>query len=236
MPIIPRTWRIDFELDIMRDYLNYIHAYFEGERRELIEQIEKMSQGLSGEEQHTLYESFEDELSPLSEDFPSLFHTGFVISWYSFIETSLLGVCTEFNLKLEISAQDRPISDSGIFRARKFLKDAAKYEINNSHWQELLYINFIRNKIVHDEGKIIAYTSKDIDENRNYEILEIIKDNPFFLDMEHNQFLFIQKFSLLAYKRGFITLAPSFGFCTYLVDYSYIMLHKIYDDLEKLGI
>jgi hypothetical protein len=233
MPMVPRTWRIDKELNLMDRYLEYLASYFQTQREDLVGWIERMAEGLDEEERHYLYEDFQDDLAPLEKSFPHLFYSSFVMSWYSFIETSLLRICMDYDLRIEITAQDRGLSESGIYRAKKFLRDAAGYAIDETHWRELQAIHFVRNKLVHEQGMVSTYSDRPDDDSRHH--YEAVEGFPFYVEVDNHRLQYLQRFSLLVYKGPTFILVPSLNFCQHLVDFAREMLHKIYGDLETVS-
>ena len=225
-----RYWLITAELEGMSRYLDIVASSLQYHLQGFEESIEAMASKMTDEDQAEFFEVCQDEYIELKEDFPRRLYSSFVVSWYSFAENELLRLCDNLSLTITISVRDRDRPDKGIGRARRFLAEAARYNIKNDHWQELTTIRKIRNKIVHGHPRF-AYTY-DKPQDGDAKIVPVqIDDSSAFLHIDPNLHRYLEKHALLTFARPFFTIDPSLDYCQYLVGFGKEVISKIYEDL-----
>ncbi len=234
MPLVPRTFWVDVELETLSTYLAHMSSYVATRQAELQNTLEEMTKDLDPEDRHDAYEFYSDEIDQLEREFPRLLFSGYVTSCYSFIETQLLRLCHEHKLSLVVTAEDREPQETGIYRARKFLKDAAGYQIPARLWQELLQINFIRNRLVHERGRLPTFGARPEDDDRNYEAITVVEDYPYYVRIDRNNFTYLQQFDLIRYEGPTFVVQPTPAFCQHITGFAKALFHAIYDDLAAM--
>ena len=148
---MPLNWGrslVSFEMDQLERYLDLIHASIIANEEQFYASMEEIASTLTEDDKEVFYEGHEGDFLELSEDFPRILFSSFVVSWYSFVEDHLISFCRKRNLNILISIEDNEHYGSGIRRAHKFLNRSAEYQIDNEHWRELILIGKVRNKIV----------------------------------------------------------------------------------------
>jgi len=221
-----RYWLLINELEQRGKYLDVVHLSLQDYRERFEESVKQMANELPEKDRGEFYEAYLDEYIELNEDFPRQLYSSFVVSWYSLVEHELIRLCESLKLKITLTIRDRTDLGKGIRRARRFLEEVANYEIDNKHWQELVIIGNIRNKIVH-EGQILNYSRKGAEDNT----VEVkINGEVFFVYAESNLCSYLEKHKLLKIH-GLILINPSFEYCKYLVKLGQEFFEKIYRDL-----
>jgi len=226
-------WLISEELEQMGKYLDLLHTAISDNQNQLDASIKKFTETLSTEDKKIFYESYEneffDEFFELNADFPRLLFSSFVVSWYSFVETNLVGFCRSRKLKISISIQDNENYGEGIRRAYNFLNQAAYYQIDNMHWQELTRIGKTRNKIVHNNG-ILPFSL--LSTANNLIPVKVNEDETIYVQIETDLYQYLQKHNLLEY-RGLYQITPTFKYCKHLVDFGLEFFGKLHKDFSE---
>ena len=217
----------------MQRYLAHLGAGMLQERGSVEERLRAIAATLSGDELAIFGGFYSAEVSEFEHDFPRLLYSGFLVSCYSFVELSLLRVCEEYRLRLKVSALDRDNPDKGIFRARHFLKLAGSCELPNDLWQELTFINSIRNTISHEWGAIPTFFAPEESEEGNLTPIQDSDGLTYFIQIEPNLLKYLQRHRLLTFQPPTFLVSPTFEFCQHFIDLSWTLFHYIYDSLEK---
>jgi hypothetical protein len=226
MNFLPWIWRVDFELNAMSRYLDYLESSLDEERVRLRDKFEEFKGRTSSKQAFAKYES---EILDFRTEFPHYLYFGFVSTWYSFVEFYLLKLCEERDLCIKITAFDNPYS-KGIRRAKDLLREAEDYTIPNEDWQELSHIKKIRNKLVHNLGRIETRRTEP-EGDAHYEE-KSIKGNTFYLRIEENLFNYLEEHDLLESGGPDFVISPHYEFSSYLVDFAREIFHTISDDLQ----
>jgi hypothetical protein len=218
---------INYEIDEMKDYLDLLRIAFEKHLKERKKIFIKDSKIKDNERTISLELEIEKFISG-SDNITQLFLSSFVVSWVSFIEQSFIRFCEENELKIEIGILDNEKLDSGIRRARKFLKIAKGYEIDKSHWDKLMVITKIRNHIVHEGRRFNVSTIKPEYPYAKYNF----RDIEYYCDMEQELFDYLSEYNIIYYDGVFVRLKLTFIYCYSLVAFAREIFTKIYSDIE----
>jgi len=189
---------------------------------------EEMSRKISEEEYDSLNDQYTDKFIEAAHDFPQLLLCSFIVAWYSSMEQKLLEVCNELSVKLSID-EIKVSKDKGIRRAKKFLSEEVKYEIQSNHWQDLVEVSRLRNYLVHRGNKINGkyFRSSDKEIPLTSEI-----GNIFYFPMEISLLTYLQKNGLVYHSSSSLKIAPTFIYCRNLVKLGEELLLKLYSDLD----
>jgi hypothetical protein len=171
----------------------------------------------------------QDELIEAGQDFPQLLLVSFVILWYSFVEQKLLDMCEELSLTITISAKGEENYGKGIRRARKFLLQGKKYEIDQAHWQELVYIGKLRNLLVH-EGRTIRLSF--IKPERESVVYKKNDSLDLYIPIDANLFQYMEKHNLYEMSGVLLNIVPSVDYCKGLVNFGSEFFKKLHNDLK----
>ncbi|MDZ8080412.1 MAG: hypothetical protein RMX35_15250 [Nostoc sp. DcaGUA01] len=214
------------QLEQMSRYLDCMNSAIQDNQQKLEEDMKAMTKNMNEEERANFYDFYENEIIEASGDFPVLLFSSFVISWYSFIEVELIGVCKILDLKISISIKDDTRYGEGIQRAYRFLDEAAKYKIDNAQWQELMKIRKIRNKLVHEGGVLIPLPTKV----KPSVSIDLGEDRFIYLPVDDELNTYLSKHSL--YRLGQHRFTPDYPYCKHLVKLGTELLTKIYKDFN----
>lgn len=235
MGINLRLFFIQEELSQMSRYLDTVVSALETNLRNVDITYENtwkdgFSEDISDEYIEWVIGQHNDELIEAGEDFPQLLLISFVILWYSFVEQKLLDLCEELQLKVTISAKGEENFGKGIRRARKFLLQAKNYEIDQKHWQELVYIGKLRNLIVHEGRTIKLSYLKPDGESVPY---KMANGSNLYISIDANLYEYMEKHNLFWVGSVFFNIIPSIDYCKELVDFGREIFKKLYHDLES---
>lgn len=97
-----------------------------------------------------------DELWKFDEVFPKILRNSFLVTCHSYLEHKLNDYCRYLRKDHALLLDVNDLKGSGIERASKYLKLVAKLDFpdTNHSWNEIMYLNKIRNFIVHNEGRL----------------------------------------------------------------------------------
>jgi hypothetical protein len=234
---IYNVWLIQFQLEIMREYLNLTMdalRHYE-DKMETAWSQETMQKMVDNDDEEMLlqYEEYIDRFAGLLGHVPRRIHTSFIVSWFSFIEDELLSLCESLNLSINIGVNDRTNFGSGIRRAYEFLAKSADYKINDNHWQELTLINKMRNQIVHRNGKFISYEEKPSDDDNvifvSFSDKERDTEHELYSEIDKQLFRYLREKNLLHFY-GTLFIYPSVEYCYYLLDFADEFFSRIFND------
>ena len=175
-----------------------------------------------------------DEFIEVNYQFPRLLYSNFLAGWYSFIEHNLVQLCDDLQLTVNIKIRERDESGIGVQRARRFLKEAAKYELPDEMWQELNKIRQVRNKIVHENGELISFATEPSNEKTTLLHLDpMYEDDPelVYVRIESNLLQYIESNALYRYE-GRLYIDPTFDYCLGLVDFGKCIFTEIWTGLN----
>jgi hypothetical protein len=222
-------WLITYALEQMERYLDLLHAAIIDNQQRFDASVEKIASDMSEEEKEEFYTFNEDDFIEVSSDFPRLLFSSFVVSWYSFVENHLIDFCRSRNFKISVSIQDNEHYGEGIRRAYSFLDRAAEYKIDNEHWQELTRIGKMRNKIVHNGGRL-SFSPFDVPNNRIP--VKVAGDVTYYLHIEEDLYRYFQTHDLLEFT-GLFHITPTLEYCKHLVKFGLEFFRKLYKDFGE---
>ncbi|MGI0489650.1 hypothetical protein ACN4EK_29890 [Pantanalinema rosaneae CENA516] len=149
-----------------------------------------------------------------------------MISWYSLIEHELISLCKILELKVAVSIQDDLRYGEGIRRAYKFLDKSAGYKIHDVHWQELIKIGRIRNKLVHEGGLLIPKPTK----SQHSVQVDLGEDGIIYIPIDEELYRYLSEHNL--YHLGGLNFTPNYFYCKHLINFGIELLRTIYKDFE----
>lgn len=175
-----------------------------------------------------------DEFVEVNYQFPRMLYSNFLAGWYSFIEHNFIQLCDDLHLTVNIKIRERDESGTGIQRAKRFLKEAAKYEFPDDLWQELNKIRQIRNKIVHENGELVSFVTQPHNEKTALMRLDpTYEGDPevLYVRIERNLLEYIVQHGLYRYDRQ-LYIDPTLDYCLGLVDFGKNLFSEIWKGLE----
>jgi hypothetical protein len=217
---------LDVTLNQMRRYLHIVHSALTEEQEQFFATVKEITDRLSDDEDpEMVWDHLYDEMVEVRDELPKQLYYSFIVSWYSFIEHELTEICLSRKLTIAVGIRDSDGLGQGIRRARRFLKEAAKYEIPDVYWNEIVKIGWMRNKIVHEAGKLQC----SLIPSKSHIPIEI-EGNTLYLAIEENQYNYMERHALIEYSAGFV-IDPTFEYCIGLVDFAQSFLLKLYNDI-----
>lgn len=88
--------------------------------------------------------------------FPNLQRKAHVISLFSFFESSLKELCLRYQTEIQAKVTFTDLAGRGVSKYRAYLDKVVGLEFDkvNQRWDQITNIKKVRNKIVHNEGKV----------------------------------------------------------------------------------
>lgn len=222
MPII--SWSslllTDFELDRLSNYLNLVHNFLVKNQKSLVAELDRLAAKIPEENRDDFYEAYSDDFNEVSDDFPRLLYSGFLVTWYSYMENVLFNISRGKGLKH--SGDRRP----GIPELQKFLFKNFREKLNAGDWQELNCLRETRNLIVHKKGNIpmsVEEEGKSQPFSYDGEIYSL-RISPGLLRHLHQHDL-IKPY-------GVFTVWPTLDYCKYVLVFSKQFLGNLAGSLE----
>ncbi|MCU0491369.1 MAG: hypothetical protein MUD01_07270 [Chloroflexaceae bacterium] len=221
---------IESELEQMHNYLNTVHSLLEEHVQKFTTSMDEAANHVSDKEKDRFDDYYSDTLWEL-DSFPKQLYSSFVVSWYSFVEHQLIHLCERLDLTITVRIQDRKDLGTGIHRAKKFLKEAKDYTIDNEHWKELNSIAKIRNKIAHGSIEfsllVDQSTTNPVEITRNGET--------YYIEIEQDLYRYLDERGIfVSESRPSINI--TFDYCQHLVTFGKIFFSKIGQDLKLTSV
>lgn len=215
------------QLEQMSRYLDTMNAAIESSQQQFMADLEITIKDMNEAEKADFCNFYENEIIELGSDFPTMLFSSFVISWYSFIEHQLISLCKTLDLRISVSVKDDTRYGEGIRRAQKFLEKAGGYKIDNAHWQELIKIGKIRNRLVHEGGVLRPKPNKP-SEGKSVKV-DLGEDGIVYLPIEDDLYRYLTEQNL--YRLGG-SITPDYSYCKHLLGFGTELLTKICQDLK----
>ena len=226
-----RYFLIRAELNQMSNYLDLVSKAI-GQR---LEEIEKEYHQLDIENEDPMFQdAYLDRYLDTGREFPQLLLTSFIITWYSFIERRLLTICDDLKLTITINPRDQINIGTGIWRAKSFLGSSQKYNINNAHWQELVRIGKLRNKLVHSDTRLSTSFAKPESPSTSYKFSpEAGIDGVVYIHIKKDLFQYLGKHNMIEQTGSHsFEIRPTFDYCEYLIDFGLKFFSKLYSEIN----
>ncbi len=233
MGFLPRNFHVELEIEQLSTYLKILSSSIDQIAEEFRNAIEEEASKLEAQEQEEFFEFHHDEYIELSKDIPRLLYSSFVVSWYSFVERSLLNVCNDFNFKISITVSDEEFLGRGIRRARNLLIKSVEYEIDNSHWAELSKIGKIRNTLVHSNNIFPVTLTKPEEVSPKYVPINELEGQTLYLQIDPNFYQYLKNHSIITYAGSYSFIETSLKYCNHLLGFAKDIFSKIYSDLQE---
>jgi len=231
MNIVYNSWLIDFELQQFRDLLYVLSTSLKDFEQKLedwytADDLENMD-----EEKQNQYERYIDIYQSVLGDFPRRIYSGFVVSWYSFVEDALCQLCTDLNITVSLRFQDQVGLGSGLQRAKRFLAETGQIDVEKEDWLELEHIRKIRNQIVHKGGKFPCSIEKP--DNNVQTILYSEGETSYYITIDKELYGYLERNSLQRFY-GTLFINPSLEYCQSLVSFGQRFFSWILSDLKLI--
>jgi hypothetical protein len=225
------VWLVNFELEQMHDLLFVLSDMLKDyeQKIENYYTLDELDTIVEDEDRDAEYDKYIDIFQSVLGDFPRRFYSNFIVSWYSFIEDTLLKLCEDMHLEITLGIKDSERIGTGIHRAKRFLEQAADYSIDSNHWHELDIIRKIRNQIVHNGSKFPSSTDKPNGETQSIVVTYEGKDY-YVVYSDEKLIRYLEEHSIIHYY-GTVFIYPTHEYCQYLVNFGNLFFGKIFHDL-----
>jgi hypothetical protein len=224
MSIIHYYSIVEWELEQMSRYLDTLQDSLNSAREEYFEILRRYEMP-----DDQLGDVFYDEIVEVRDYYPQLFYSGFVITWYTFIERELLRICRQINR--EIRDDQNKFGNVYIRTSRRFLQEQANYSIDGDHWQELKFVQKVRNCIAHGSTEFRYSLGKPNGKNKIVPLnIEELGDVHLMIDPSFHRNL--EQHGIIKFSGPYFVISPTHDFCKHLVDFGTEFLSKIYKDLK----
>ena len=233
--------KISYGLAQMSRYLELVEVTVFEQPQEYKRLIDNLSEEWPIDEKIEWDEATDTEqLQELDGDFTRIFHSSFLFSWYSFIETYLLSSCEVLKLPNNINHRDK-----GIDRAKKRLL-IKKYKKDKQHWNELKIIQNLRNQIVHNGNQLkFSFRIKPEQKSKYTKIstsIHGVENNIWIPRSRHfdlNACKYADKHNIIRYEGNSflkLSLSPNKNFSAHLIKFGKQFFKKIHDDLYEIEV
>ena len=219
----------EYELEQMSRYLSLVSQAIENEKMEFEIFVENKITAYSEEEKEDFLNFHEDVHFEVTEQFPRLLFSSFLVSWYSYIETQFIQLCRRNKFEITVHFEESIKLSNGIDKAKLFLRKSAGYNIEPTHWQELNHIRKIRNYIVHNEGRLpvsFSETNKSIP-------WEFEGETIYYLLLNKNLYDYLREHELIVHH-GVPFVIPNQLFCDHLIGFGKDLVRKVYTDIDTI--
>lgn len=225
-----RAFLVRAELNRMSSYLDLVRQAID----QKLEDIEKEYHQLDIDEASMLDDEYLDLYLDTGREFPQLLLTSFIIAWYSFVERHLLILCEDLKLTITISPRDQLNIGKGIRQAKFFLATARKYDIDHTHWQELVRIGKLRNKLVHSDTRLSVSLEKPNVSHTSHKFSSAEeRDEVIYIHIDKDLFQYLDKQNIIEQTGSHsYEIRPTFDYCEYLIDFGLALFSKIYVDIN----
>lgn len=231
MPFNHNSWLITQELRQMDRYLDLLSNAVSDNKKQFDATVEEFSKKTTTQSEQDEFSNFvESAYEEIETDFPRLLFSSFVVSWYSFMESRLIDFCKHSKLKISFSIHDiENLPKSVIRRAYRFLFLSANYKINNTHWNELIHIGEVRNKIVHNNGKLPS----SIEETKESVTSEMTRHligpkRRIYLNLKKELYQHLTEHELIDFYHDGFRITPNLNYCKHLVSFGLEFFDNLY--------
>jgi hypothetical protein len=229
MSPIYNVWQVNFENEQLTTYLNILKDSMDAYKQQLekypVEGCDDWS-----EAEEIKYGEYLDTFSTFLGDFPRRLYSSFIVSWFSYIEDTLIKLCEDIVPKKPLEFKNVDALGKGIFRVKKYLSICCDYDIEKKYWNEIVLISKIRNQIVHNGGKFSFSVEKPNDQSKAI-LVKSGDVSHYLLDTEENLYSYMDKHNLLHFYGTFF-IKPPLEFCYYLVAFGRKFFDTLFNDLE----
>lgn len=214
----------------MERYLKLVHSVIIEEQERFYASFKEL-ESKDGED---IIEILYDELVEVRDEFPRMLFSSFLVAWFTFVEHELVKLCDSKNLSVKVKIHDQERLGTGIQRAYIFLKDGANFTIPDQYWQELTKIREIRNRIVHDDGRIESYPLKPTNGKKTVAVntSEIDEEeHVIHLEIDKTVYHYLEQNAMIDFEGVLTYISPSFDYSLRLVNLGKALFSTIYESI-----
>ncbi|PYY28191.1 hypothetical protein [Paenibacillus illinoisensis] len=164
----------------LRDFSDDMEKLIKESTEVQIQHLEELSQALrSNQDKEEFWEYNLDRVHQLKDDYPNILRSSLLVSCMSNMEKVLVGIYEDLKLRdLNLkSLRNKSFSNESTIR-KVFLAIGEAIHLHNVYnmpeWDRLLFYNELRNRVVHDTGKVYPEDYPDLSEKiKNSELVSL---------------------------------------------------------------
>jgi len=147
---------INSKLYDLEEYAQRLGGLLKNELKGFTSFVEKEAAKLDEPEKERLYDLYSDDYWKLKDVFPNIVWCSLFITCYSLLEHELSRICESMRSLKECPLKPSDLKDRGIFQSKAYLKKVIgiQFPDNTRYWQEICFYNRIRNRIIHEGGRV----------------------------------------------------------------------------------
>jgi|GEM_PF-6313781 len=218
---------IKYEVSQIQQFLEFNNSAIEHYRVNFGQWLLEKSQDMPDDQKKEFLSFHHANLLNMNFDFPNIFFSNFVTTWFSFLEVSLFEICKTLDLKVTVDINEKVDIRDGIDRARTFLVKGAEYNFKPDTWEELDYIRKIRNIIIHNQGRINYSYNKSSKKNSSFVELKPFGD-VLYVNIDKKFFAYLESYHLYDVF-DYVYIRPTLSYCRHLITFA----KELFDDLDK---
>ena len=199
---------IEYNLKIMDEYLEKFKEYLDSIKEETYESYLKHKESSGPFGNVTLDIQFISIFDKNLLRFPQLHYSSFLVTWYSFLESELKGLCEFCNEEYKLGKSTKDLS--GKYSIKNYIEKNIGNLIDKEKWMEIDNLAVLRNKVAH--------LGLDFDKR-----LDEYKSIKTYIDTHK-----------LIKEGKYSAIYITFEFCKYLLDFANKLFFGIYYQINSL--
>ncbi|WP_028889405.1 hypothetical protein [Tenacibaculum ovolyticum] len=170
--------RFEFDIESFKEYLKITNSSIDEKLKSYIKEYEVI------DDYEIASSLYDNEEMYIKTNTLQLYYSSIIISLYSFLEQTMLELCSITEKKKNLKIED--ISGKGIFKFKTYLEKVINidFEPVNTEWKEICQYNHLRNLFVHNSN---SFMKKSTSKRRINSIKEI--KGLTFIDNTNNNIL-----------------------------------------------
>ncbi|GAW97291.1 MULTISPECIES: hypothetical protein [Colwellia] len=188
-----KNWKFKFaysalimELDSYKAHVKKVDSLLEIERTDFEGQLQSDINQMDELDAKAYVDFMHEEHWELLETLPSIQRKSELISMYTILENGLNQVCKIFQDEIQNPVKLSDLSSHGIIdKSKKYLEKVALIKFPSgagSDWEEIIFIQQIRNAFVHNEGLVKEGNKKLITYINNSKFFELKADSKLLIN------------------------------------------------------
>ncbi|HDY7823454.1 TPA: hypothetical protein RQK13_004358 [Vibrio vulnificus] len=156
-----------YRLEEFRLYTLELEGKFTSDKNKLEAEYQNAQKGLSTEELHYIDDYFSDEYHQIENVHVNIYRKSTLVAVYTLLETSLHDLCGHLKRLNDYPVCVTDLRGEGVVRSILYLQKLASLDLTpvNASWSHIQAMNKLRNCIVHCDGNITSYKSRNSIEN-----------------------------------------------------------------------
>jgi len=153
---------IRFDIRHIRKYLDILKSALQNEFDDLKDSVKQEIAQMTKEQRDEYDDYISEQYWELQEVIPGISYAGIIIIMWSLLEHTSIRLTKRIGNSRDVKIKPSDLKYKGIKNARIYFEKVLNIQIpNDSKWQRLMYINKIRDIIVHNDSNIPKDTQYD---------------------------------------------------------------------------